>query len=94
MYKLTPRSGGHSYSAYSLGGRNGSIVVDLRYFDHIIIDKGTHTARVGGSVRLGTLAQKLGVEGFALPHGTCPLVGVGGHALGGGFGYTTRAWGF
>jgi hypothetical protein len=28
-----------------------------------------------------------------LPHGTCPGVGVGGHATHGGYGYAGRAWG-
>lgn len=28
-----------------------------------------------------------------LPHGTCPLVGLGGHALYGGFGLSSRMWG-
>lgn len=46
-------------------------------------------------MRLGRLAEQIWEQGgFALPHGTCLLVGVAGHALGGGFGYTTRAWGF
>lgn len=29
----------------------------------------------------------------SLPHGTCPSVGVGGHATLGGFGYDSRQWG-
>ncbi|SPO26895.1 related to Reticuline oxidase precursor [Ustilago trichophora] len=93
--KLTPRSGGHSYEAYSLGGQDGSVVIDLRNLNAINVDKASKTATVGAGVRLGTLAQKIWDDGkFALPHGTCPMVGVGGHALGGGFGFTTRAWGF
>lgn len=93
-FKLTPRSGGHSYEAYSLGGRNGSIVIDLSHLQSITINSGKREATVGAGVRLGTLATVLGEKGFALPHGTCPLVGVAGHTLGGGFGFTTRAWGF
>lgn len=93
--KLSPRSGGHSYEAYSLGGQDGSVVIDLRHLHNITVDQGAKQATVGAGVRLGTLAQKIWDEGqFALPHGTCPMVGVAGHALGGGFGYTTRAWGF
>ncbi|SPO27241.1 related to Reticuline oxidase precursor [Ustilago trichophora] len=93
--KLSPRSGGHSYEAYSLGGQDGSVVIDLRHLDTITVDKAAKKATVGAGVRLGTLAQKIWDQGeFALPHGTCPMVGVGGHALGGGFGFTTRAWGF
>lgn len=93
--KLSPKSGGHSYEAYSLGGQDGSVVIDLSRLDSIQVDQANKTAAVGAGVRLGTLAQGIWDQGkFALPHGTCPLVGVSGHALGGGFGYTTRAWGF
>ncbi|TKY86290.1 hypothetical protein EX895_005115 [Sporisorium graminicola] len=93
--KLTPKSGGHSYEAYSLGGHDGSVVIDLRLLDSVSVDTASKLATVGPGVRLGTLATQIWDQGkFALPHGTCPLVGVSGHALGGGFGFTTRAWGF
>ncbi|GAC94404.1 hypothetical protein PHSY_001975 [Pseudozyma hubeiensis SY62] len=93
--KLTPKSGGHSYTAYSLGGADGSVVVDLSQLNEVTVDSGSKTVSVGAGVRLGKLAQSIFDQGgFALPHGTCPYVGVGGHALGGGFGFPTRAWGF
>ncbi|KAN0064079.1 hypothetical protein ACQY0O_003243 [Thecaphora frezii] len=92
--KISPKGGGHSYAAYSLGGQDGSVVVDLRHFDTISIDANAKTATVGAGVRLGTLAQKLWDQGFALPHGTCSYVGVSGHSLGGGYGLTTRTWGY
>ncbi len=93
--KLSPRSGGHSYEAYSLGGQDGSLVLDLRQLNSTTIDKDAKTATVGAGVRLGDLATNIwNAGGFALPHGTCPMVGVAGHALGGGFGFTTRAWGY
>jgi hypothetical protein len=37
--KVQARSGGHSYGSFSLGGRNGSLVVDLRNFNAISLDK-------------------------------------------------------
>lgn len=37
--KVQPRSGGHSYGSYSLGGKNGSMVIDLRKFNAISLDK-------------------------------------------------------
>ncbi|EST04859.1 FAD linked oxidase, N-terminal [Kalmanozyma brasiliensis GHG001] len=93
--KLSPRSGGHSYESYSLGGQDGSVVVDLQNFNTIDVNQTTKTAIVGAGVRLGPLAQSIWDQGnFSLPHGTCPYVGVSGHALGGGFGFPTRAWGF
>lgn len=38
--KVQARSGGHSYGSFSLGGKNGSLVVDLRSFNAISLDNG------------------------------------------------------
>lgn len=37
--KVQPRSGGHSYGSYSLGGKDGSLMVDLQKFNSISLDK-------------------------------------------------------
>lgn len=37
--KVQARSGGHSYGSFSIGGKNGSLVVDLRNFNTISLDK-------------------------------------------------------
>lgn len=37
-FKVQARSGGHSYGSYSLGGKNGSLVVDLQNFNSIFLD--------------------------------------------------------
>lgn len=45
-------------------------------------------------MRLGNLALSIHAQGNrALPHGTCPGVGIGGHATHGGYGYQSRFWG-
>ncbi|PWN51690.1 FAD-binding domain-containing protein [Violaceomyces palustris] len=92
--KISPKSGGHSYEAYHFGGADGFVVVDLINLQSISVDKAAKTARVGAGVRLGLLASTLNDQGFALPHGTCPYVGIGGHSTGGGYGLTSRNWGF
>jgi FAD/FMN-containing dehydrogenase len=93
--KVVPKSGGHSYTSASLGGQNGSVVIDLKqHLTAITIDADAKTATVQAGATLGPLAQALGEKGFALPHGTCPTVGVGGHSLGGGWGFTSRSWGW
>ena len=70
------------------------MVVDLESFNNVTMDATTNIAQVGGGVRLGNMALALYNQGKrALPHGTCPGVGVGGHATHGGFGYSSRAWG-
>ena len=92
--KVQAKSGGHSYASFSSGGQSGSMVIDLESFQDINVDATSGIAKVGGGVRLGNLA--LGIYNQsqrALPHGTCPGVGVGGHATHGGFGYSSRAWG-
>ncbi|KAJ3548899.1 hypothetical protein NMY22_g1086 [Coprinellus aureogranulatus] len=43
--------------------------------------------------RLGTVAGDLWDQRRALPHGTCPYVGWGGHVATGGYGFTSRLWG-
>ena len=54
----------------------------------------TGIATVGGGVRLGNLALGIYEQGQrALPHGTCPGVGIGGHFTHGGYGYSSRLWG-
>lgn len=39
--KVQARSGGHSYASNSLGGANGSMIVDLENFQNILLDNGT-----------------------------------------------------
>ncbi|EPS41791.1 hypothetical protein H072_4300 [Dactylellina haptotyla CBS 200.50] len=89
--KVTPRGGGHSYNAQCLG--DGAIIVDLQSFHDVVYDPKTQLVRIGGGARLGNVAQKLYDQGKrAMPMGTCPDVGIGGHANGGA-GWTNRLWG-
>ncbi|KZT64703.1 Glucooligosaccharide oxidase [Daedalea quercina L-15889] len=91
---VSARSGRHSYAAYGLGGVNGHLVVDLSGIKDIHVDKVTGIAVIGAGNRLGDIAIALfNQAGRALPHGTCPLVGIGGHASYGGYGFTSRQWG-
>ncbi|KAI9829218.1 MAG: hypothetical protein M1826_005813 [Phylliscum demangeonii] len=92
--KVQAKSGGHSYGSFSLGGKNGSLVISLEAMQDVRVDNATGIAKVGGGVRLGNLALAIYEQGKrALPHGTCPGVGVGGHFTHGGFGYQSRIWG-
>ena len=86
LYPLVnARSGGHSYAGYGLGGADGHVIVDLSNLKHINVDVSTGVAVVGAGSRLGDIALALfNQAGRAIPHGTCPLVGIGGHASFGG----------
>jgi len=86
---VVARSGGHSYGGYSTVS-NG-VVVDLQRLKGVAVSRGQ--AIVGAGARLGNIYNSLGTHGLAIPAGTCPSVGIGGHALGGGFGLASRAWG-
>ncbi|KAK8063456.1 hypothetical protein PG996_008108 [Apiospora saccharicola] len=99
--QVQARCGGHSYTSFSHGGRDGAVVVDLRHLQDVAVCRehedegfGCTVARVGGGVRLGNLALRLFNQGDrALSHGTCPSVGIGGHFTHGGYGHCSRAWG-
>ncbi|KAF9263809.1 FAD-binding domain-containing protein [Marasmius fiardii PR-910] len=90
---VSARSGGHSYVANGLGGQSGHLVVDMSKMKAINIDQGSKIATIETGNRLGDVAKTLNAAGRALPHGTCPYVGIGGHSAYGGFGFTSRLWG-
>ncbi|KAJ7058203.1 glucooligosaccharide oxidase [Mycena amicta] len=91
--RVSARSGGHSYIANGLGGENGNLVVDMSNFKKISVNPSTKTAVIESGNRLGEVAVALNNYGLAMAHGTCPYVGLGGHASYGGFGFTSRMWG-
>ncbi|CAA7263467.1 unnamed protein product [Cyclocybe aegerita] len=92
-YKVVARSGGHSYIANGLGGKNGVLVLDMSSFNAVSVDPLTNVATIGPGNRLGDVALALNNHGRAMPHGTCPYVGIGGHSGYGGYGFTSRKWG-
>ena len=85
---IVARSGGHSYGGYST---TRGVVVDLAHLSAVGVS-GTRGV-VGAGARLGLVYTGLAAHGLAIPAGTCPSVGIGGLALGGGFGLASRAWG-
>ncbi|KAJ5194351.1 FAD-binding type 2 [Penicillium cf. griseofulvum] len=92
-YKVQPRSGGHSYANHGYGGVDGAVVVDLKNLQKLSIDKSSHIATFGAGAHLGDIARFLYKHGRAMAHGTCPDVGIGGHATTGGMGPASRQWG-
>ncbi|PPR05166.1 hypothetical protein CVT26_012252 [Gymnopilus dilepis] len=92
-HRVVARSGGHSYIANGLGGKNGSVVIDLSKFTEINIDNTSGTADIGPGNLLVNISTAFNDAGRALPHGLCPLVGVGGHSGYGGYGFSSRMWG-
>lgn len=92
--KVSARSGGHSYTSLGLGGENGHLVVDLTHMSSISVDANTKIATVGAGARLGDVARELFDNGTrAVPHGSCPAVGLSGHILHGGYGWASHSHG-
>lgn len=94
-FKVQGKGGGHSYASFSTGGQNGSVIISLENFSDVCVDESSWVAEVGAGQRLGNMALALHNQSArALPHGSCPGVGIGGHATHGGYGYSSREWGF
>ena len=70
------------------------MVIDLKHFQQFSMDRSTWRATIGAGTLLGDVTKRLhDAGGRAMAHGTCPAVGIGGHATIGGLGPTSRQWG-
>ena len=87
---LAVRAGGHSYAGYST---TTGVVVDLRQFAAIYLDRPSGLVTVGAGARLVDVEAALARRGLAIPTGSCATAGAGGLALGGGVGFASRAFG-
>ena len=85
---VAPRSGGHSYAGYSSGT---GVVLDLTRFTGVHVSGAT--AVVGPTTKLIDVYAALRPHDATIPAGSCPTVGLGGHALGGGIGFASRKLG-
>jgi FAD/FMN-containing dehydrogenase len=88
-HPLTVRSGGHAYNGASTS--RSAVVVDLRALDHVALHDGIAT--VGPGARNIDVYAALARHGVTIPSGSCPTVGIGGLATGGGMGLAGRELG-
>ncbi|KAJ7242742.1 hypothetical protein C8J57DRAFT_1557628 [Mycena rebaudengoi] len=88
--EVVARSGGHSYIANGLGGKDGALVVDMSKLKVITVRSSNNTALIETGNRLGDVALALNAKGRAMPHGTCSYVSRAASNL---FGFTSRIWG-
>lgn len=85
------RCGGHSYEGYST--LDDGVVIDVTDMNQVTVSDDRQTAVIGAGGRLIDIYTALSAEGFAIPGGTCPPVGISGLTLGGGLGMMVRAEG-
>lgn len=97
-YDVRIRSGGHSYEGISSVSTDEKpfVIIDMMNLDQVEVDLQSKTAWVEGGATVGqvyyTIAeQSKGVYGFSA--GSCSTIGIGGHILGGGFGFLSRKYG-
>lgn len=81
---------GHSYEGFS---SCSGLMIDVRKMNAVVIDTPAQTARIGAGCLLGDVAERLWVQRFALPAGTCKPVGIAGLTMGGGHGVSSRKFG-
>ena len=88
---LRARSGGHSYAGYST--LSNGLVLDLRNMRGVTLNTRDGTATIGAGSQLIDVYAALAPHGVTIPAGSCPSVGVAGHAIGGGMGLAARQFG-
>ncbi|UPX10946.1 uncharacterized protein EKO05_0001578 [Ascochyta rabiei] len=66
----------------------------MKHFQQFFMNNSTWQATIGGGTLLSDVTKRLHENGNrAMAHGTCPQVGIGGHATIGGLGPSSRMWG-
>ena len=90
--RVAARSGGHSYGGYSTAA--SGLVVDVSRLRAVTLAADRRTATIGAGAQLGRIYERLWNAGrVTIPAGSCATVGIAGLALGGGHGFTSRAFG-
>lgn len=87
---FTIRSGGHSTAGFSA---SSGILIDVSRLKNLTIVPATMTVYAGPGVNFGTLVPALDRLGMHLPVGECDDVCIGGFMQGGGYGFTSGAFG-
>jgi len=84
------RCGGHSTAGYSV---NSGMVVDLSDMKGVVLDPAHERVHVLPGTDFDRFNGAMNPTGWHVPTGACGSVCVGGFVQGGGYGYTSRAFG-
>ncbi|EER58973.1 FAD linked oxidase domain protein [Acidovorax delafieldii 2AN] len=84
------RCGGHSTAGYSV---NNGMVIDLSEIRGVVLDPPNQRVHVLPGTDFDHFNGAMNRTGWHVPTGACGSVCVGGFVQGGGYGYTSRAFG-
>ncbi|GAA2803105.1 FAD-binding oxidoreductase [Saccharopolyspora taberi] len=89
--EIAVRGGGHNFGGAAVC--DDGLVVDLTAMRGISVDEQHRRVRCGGGTTMADLDAATCAQGLAVPAGTISHTGIGGLALGGGFGWLTHEHG-
>ncbi|SET59155.1 FAD/FMN-containing dehydrogenase [Oceanobacillus limi] len=89
--EVSIHGGGHHLAGTAVC--DGGVMVDLSNMNKVTVDKERQIAVVEGGAKLSDIDHETQKYGLATPTGTVSETGIGGLALGGGFGYLRGKYG-
>jgi FAD/FMN-containing dehydrogenase len=89
---LSIKGGGHNISGLAVA--EGGLMLDLSLMRGVWVDPRSRTARVQAGCLLGDVDRETQLHGLAAVLGFVSATGIAGLTLGGGFGYTSRRFGW
>jgi hypothetical protein len=91
--RVTARSGGHCLEGF-VADPAVRVLIDTSLMDRVYYDADMGAIAVEAGATLGEMYRKLALGwGVTVPAGISPDIGVGGHILGGAFGFLCRQYG-
>ncbi|MGO4426212.1 FAD-binding oxidoreductase, partial [Streptomyces sp. MCAF7] len=88
---VTVRGGGHNVAGLAVA--DGAVMIDLSLMREVEVDPAAGVVRAAGGCLLRDVDEATGRHGLACPAGVVSHTGLGGLALGGGYGWLARKWG-
>jgi FAD/FMN-containing dehydrogenase len=90
-YPVTVRGGGHNVAGAAVA--DGAVMIDLTPMRGVLVDAAAGVAHADGGCLLRDVDAATARYGLACPAGVVSHTGLGGLALGGGYGWLARTWG-